>query len=63
MVIVTYLVDLLAPALRLPDWLHQLALTSHLGQPMVGAWDPGGTLACLAIAAGGLAMRRRDVAS
>lgn len=65
-VVVTYLIDLLAPALSLPDWFHQLALTSHLGQPMVGNWDLTGTVACLVIAAGGLliggwGMRSRDV--
>ena len=65
-VIVTFLIDLTVPALKGPDWLHQLALTAHLGQPMVGTWDPAGIVACLAIAVGGLAlgswgMRRRDV--
>jgi len=66
-VIVTYLIDLLAPALNLPDWFHQLALTTHLGQPMVGRWDPVGIVACVVIAVGGIAlgawgMTRRDVA-
>ncbi len=28
----TFLVDLLAPVLRLPDWVGQLALTAHLGR-------------------------------
>ena len=65
-VIATFLIDFLAPALDLPDWVHQLALTSHLGQPMVGNWDPLGMVACLAIAAAGLlagawGMTRRDV--
>ena len=65
-VIATFLVDFLAPALDLPDWVHQLALTSHLGQPMVGNWDPIGMVACLAIAIAGLllgawGMTRRDV--
>jgi ABC-2 type transport system permease protein len=65
--VVTYLIDLLAPALKLPDWVHQLALTAHFGQPMVGNWDAGGVVACLVLAVGGLAvggwgMRRRDVA-
>ena len=65
-VIVTFVIDLVVPALHLPDWVHQLALTSHLGQPMVGIWDPAGIVACLAIAVGGLAlsgigMRRRDI--
>ncbi len=62
----TYLVDLLAPPLKLPDWVHQLALTAHLGKPMVGEWDPVGIVACLAIFAGGVALgawgvRRRDL--
>jgi polyether ionophore transport system permease protein len=62
----TFLIDLLAPALHLPDWVEKLALTAHLGQPMVGAWDLVGTAGCVAIAIGGLAlgavgMARRDV--
>ena len=44
-VVATYLIDLLAPPLSLPDWFHQLALTAHLGQPMAGTgtrweWRP-----------------------
>ena len=66
-VVATYLIDLLAPALNLPDWFHQLALTAHLGQPMIGSWDPVGIVACAVIAVGGIAlgawgMTRRDVA-
>ena len=66
-VLVTYLIDLLAPPLKLPDWFHQLALTAHLGQPMIGQWDPVGIAACAAIAVGGLVVgligiRRRDIA-
>ena len=66
-VVATFLIDLVAPALKLPDWVHQLALTAHLGQPMVGVWDGAGIAACLVLAAGGAAlggwgMRRRDVA-
>ena len=62
----TFLVDILAQALRLPDWVRQLALSSHMGQPIVGTWDAAGVLACLALAIGGLAlgawgMRHRDV--
>jgi ABC-2 type transport system permease protein len=65
-VLVTYLIDLVAPALNLPDWVHQLAITAHLGQPMVGVWDPVGVGACLLIAAGGIAVgawgvTRRDI--
>lgn len=66
-VVATYLVDLMAPPLGLPDWFHQLALTSHLGQPMMGQWDLVGVVACVAIAVGGIligawGMHRRDVA-
>ncbi len=65
-VVATYLLDLVAPALNLPDWLHQLALTAHFGKPMVGEWDMVGVVACLALAVGGIllgawGMRRRDV--
>jgi ABC-2 type transport system permease protein len=65
-VIATYLIDLLAPALKLPDWFHQLALTAHLGQPMIGQWDIAGVVACAVIAVGGILLgafgvSRRDV--
>lgn len=65
-VTVTFLIDLLAPALKLADWVHQLALTAHMGQAMVGHWDIGGIVASLVLAAGGLllagwGMARRDV--
>ncbi len=65
-VVATYLLDLVAPPLNLPDWLHQLALTAHFGKPMVGEWDMVGVVACLAIAVGGIllgawGMSRRDV--
>jgi ABC-2 type transport system permease protein len=65
-VVATYLVDLIAPPLKLPEWVHQLALTAHLGQPMVGQWDVPGVVACVAIAVGGIllgawGMARRDV--
>ena len=66
-VIATFLIDFLAPALSLPDWIHQLALTSHFGQTMVGNWDPAGVVVCLSLAVGGLLLgawgvTRRDVA-
>lgn len=62
----TSLVDILGEALRLPDWVRQLALSSHMGEPMVGTWDAAGVLASLVIAIGGLGLglwglRRRDV--
>jgi ABC-2 type transport system permease protein len=65
-VVATYLIDLVAPPLKLPDWIHQLALTAHFGKAMVGEWDLVGVAACLAIAVGGVllgawGMTRRDV--
>ena len=65
-VVATYLVDLVAPPLNLPDAIHQLALTAHMGQPMVRAWDPVGIGACVAIAVVGIGlgawgMTRRDI--
>ena len=65
-VVATYLVDLLIPPLKLPDWVHQLALTAHFGQPMLGEWDPVGVTACLVLAVGGVVLgavgfARRDV--
>lgn len=62
----TFLIDLFAPALRLPDWVEQLALTAHLGEPMIGIWDAAGIVACLALAIGGMTigavgMARRDI--
>jgi ABC-2 type transport system permease protein len=53
-VVVTYLLELFPPALQLPDWVHQLALTAHLGQPMIGVWDWAGMVACLVLAVVGL---------
>jgi polyether ionophore transport system permease protein len=66
-VVATYLIDLVAPPLKLPDAIHELALTAHMGQPMIGQWDGTGVLACLVIAIGGVllgawGMSRRDVA-
>ena len=65
-VIVTFLIDLIAPALKWPDWVHQLALTAHLGQPMIGIWDWPGMVACVVLAVGGVLLagwgiNRRDV--
>ena len=62
----TFLIQILAPALKLPDWVGQLALSGHMGHPLVGSWDPAGLAACLALAVGGLVvgawgLRRRDV--
>jgi ABC-2 type transport system permease protein len=66
LVVVTYLVDLLVPALGLPDWVHQLALTAHFGQPMAGQWDGIGIVASIVLAIAGTlvgawGMARRDI--
>jgi ABC-2 type transport system permease protein len=65
-VIVTWFIQLLGPLLGLPQLIQQLALTSHFGQPMVGAWDLTGVWISLALAAGGIAIgawafSRRDL--
>jgi len=65
-VLATFLVDLLVPALDLPPEFRNLALTAHFGEPMVGSWNAVGIVASLAIAFGGLALgawgfARRDL--
>jgi ABC-2 type transport system permease protein len=65
-VIITELIDFLVPLLNLPDWVHRLALTANMGEPMVGQWNAVGIVASLIVAIGGLligawGMRRRDV--
>lgn len=64
--IVIWFLDILVPALRLPDVLHELALTAHFGMPMLGAWDPVGVGASLVIAVVGIGLgavgfARRDL--
>lgn len=65
-VLLTWFVQLLGPLLGLPDFVQNLALTKHYGQPMVGIWDWSGIVASVAIAIGGLGvgawgMTRRDL--
>jgi ABC-2 type transport system permease protein len=65
-VIVTWFLDILAPALDLPDVVHDLALTAHYGQPMLGQWNVAGIAASLLLGVGGVAIgvwgfRRRDL--
>lgn len=60
------MIDILVPALDLPAWVRDFALSSHYGEPMVGNWDAVGVLASLALAVGGLALgawgfARRDL--
>lgn len=62
----TVLLQILAPALHLPDWVRQLALSDHMGHPLVGSWDAAGVAACVILAVGGAlvgawGLRRRDV--
>jgi ABC-2 type transport system permease protein len=64
--IVTWFLDILAPAFKLPDIVHQLALTSHYGFTMLGQWDPAGIIASVVLAVGGIAVgawgfQRRDL--
>jgi putative exporter of polyketide antibiotics len=53
-VVVTYLLGLVAPALNLPNWVANLALTNHYGQPMLGHWDVWGVIASIVLAVGGI---------
>jgi ABC-2 type transport system permease protein len=66
LVIATFLVDTLGAALKLPDWVLDLSIYKHLGQPMAGTFDPVGIAAALVMALGGLAVcaigfTRRDI--
>ncbi|HKO33467.1 MAG TPA: ABC transporter permease subunit [Candidatus Limnocylindria bacterium] len=65
-VIVSWFIQLLGPLLGLPQFVQDLALTSHFGQPMVGNWDSVGIAASLVLAVGGIALgtwgfSRRDL--
>jgi ABC-2 type transport system permease protein len=62
----TVLIDIIVPALRLPDWLQELAITKHFGQAMIGEWDATGIAISLGLAFGGLLLgawgfSRRDL--
>ena len=61
-----YLIDLLGQILRLPDEIVGLSLNQHLGEPILGNFDPFGLAICAVMAIGGLGvaavgMARRDV--
>lgn len=65
-VVVTYLIQLIAPAFNAPDSITNLALTAHFGAPMLGRWDVAGVVAAVVIAVAGIALgawglRRRDL--
>jgi putative exporter of polyketide antibiotics len=64
--IATWLVDIIGPALNLPEPLRDLAQSAHYGLPMVGRWDPTGIVASLIVGIGGVALgawgfARRDL--
>lgn len=64
--LLTWFLDVLGPGLQLPEWLVALSLSSHFGQPMVGAWDWTGLVAAAILALGGIALgawgfARRDL--
>jgi ABC-2 type transport system permease protein len=52
--ILTWFADIIVPALGLPDFVHQLALTAHYGLPMLGRWDAVGIVASVGLLVGGL---------
>jgi len=49
-----YLIDLIGAILRLPDYVTDLAMTRHLGEPMAGSYDWPGMAACVAVMAFGV---------
>ena len=64
--ILTWFVDTIVPAFKLPDFVRQLALSAHYGLPMLGRWDGAGLVASAVLAVGGIALgaaafRRRDL--
>jgi ABC-2 type transport system permease protein len=52
--VVTWFIDIVGPALHLPDVIQSLALSAHFGQPMLGQWDGTGIVASLVLAVGGV---------
>jgi ABC-2 type transport system permease protein len=63
-----WFVDIVVPALGLPDVVHELALSAHYGAPLLGRWDVTGIIASIAlgvagVAIGAIAFRRRDLRS
>jgi len=61
-----YLIDLIGGILRLPDYITDIALTRHLGEPMAGSYDWGGMALCLGVVIFGVVLgawrfARRDL--
>ena len=64
--VLTWFIQIIGPALDLPEFIQNLALTSHFGLPMVGEWEVAGVIASVVIAVGGVAIgawgfSRRDL--
>ncbi len=57
-----WFVQLFGEVLHLPQIVQELALTTHLGQTMVGVWDWPGTAAALLIAVAGIGIGAWGVA-
>ena len=55
LIVATLLLDTLGAALKLPQWVLDLSLYKHLGQPMAGIYDPVGIVVATVMAVGGLA--------
>jgi ABC-2 type transport system permease protein len=67
-VIGAFLLEFVGAPLDLPDALLDLSLARHIGQPMIGTYDPVGMAFCVLLAIGGLIVcavgfRRRDLAA
>ena len=65
-VILSFLLELIGNALKLPEWMVELSLNHHVGQPMIGSYDLVGIIACATLALGGLLVgalgwNRRDI--
>ena len=66
MIVATLLLDTLGAALKLPQWVLDLSIYKHLGQPMAGIFDPVGLVVATIMVVGGLAvcawgLTRRDI--
>jgi putative exporter of polyketide antibiotics len=66
LIIATLLLDTLGAALKLPQWVLDLSLYKHLGQPMAGIFDQVGIVVATVMVVGGLALcavgfTRRDI--
>jgi ABC-2 type transport system permease protein len=65
-VVGAFLLEIIGTPLDAPDWLLDLSLARHLGQPMVGTYDAVGMAVCAVLAIGGLVIgswgfSRRDL--